>query len=149
RRLAIKRGRAMSDLYVSLHTVAEQFWHGAVRTETRAQGGLGHPMKVLTMPSGFEVVTKDSRAGAWYGEVCDGCPFFPCHDALMALRLTADRRLQFCLLREDITVPLDGALAADDDRELTALVERAVQTYGSATFRQPAEAQPFVVVNAS
>jgi len=106
RRLAIKRGRTISDLYVPLDQVAAQFWQAAVSTERRTQGGLGHPMTVLTMPSGFEVVTKDSRAGAWYGEVCNGCPFFPCHDALMALRLTADRRLQFCLLREDITVPL-------------------------------------------
>jgi hypothetical protein len=75
-------------------------------------GGLGHPMTVLAMPSGLEVVTKDSRAGLGTGDVCDGCPFFPCHDALMALRLTADRRLQFCLLREDVAVPLAEALVA-------------------------------------
>ncbi len=106
-------------------------------------------MTVLTMPSGFEVVTKDSRAGAWYGEVCNGCPFFPCHDALMALRLTADRRLQFCLLREDITVPLAEALGAEDDAELTALVHRAVETYASAMFRQSTPAVPLVAVSAS
>jgi cyclic pyranopterin phosphate synthase len=147
RRLAIKRGRAMSDLYVPLHAIAEQFLKTAVSTETRTQGGLGHPMTVFTMPSGFEVVTKDSRAGAWYGEVCVGCPFFPCHDALMALRLTADRRLQFCLLREDITVPLDSALALDDDTALAELVERAVQTYASATFHQPTAAQPLAAVS--
>jgi len=149
RRLAIKRGRAISDLYVPLDAIAAQFWQTAVSTETRTQGGLGHPMTVLTMPSGFEVVTKDSRAGAWYGEVCNGCPFFPCHDALMALRLTADRRLQFCLLREDITVPLADALAADDDAELTALVQRAVETYASATFRRSTPAVPLVAVSAS
>jgi cyclic pyranopterin phosphate synthase len=149
RRLAIKRGRAISDLYVPLDAIAAQFSQNAVSTETRTQGGLGHPMTVLTMPSGFEVVTKDSRAGAWYGEVCNGCPFFPCHDALMALRLTADRRLQFCLLREDITVPLADALATDDDAELTALVQRAVETYASATFRQSTPAVPLVAVSAS
>lgn len=147
RRLAIKRGRAIGDLYVPLDGVMGRFWQMAVSAAARTQGGLGHPMTVLTMPSGFEIVTKDSRAGAWYGDVCDGCPFFPCHDALMALRLTADRRLQFCLLREDITVPLERALAADDDRELTELVERAVHTYASATFRQQAEAQPLAAVS--
>ena len=106
-------------------------------------------MTVLTMPSGFEVVTKDSRAGAWYGEVCNGCPFFPCHDALMALRLTADRRLQFCLLREDITMPLGDALRGEDDAELTALVQRAVETYASATFRRSTPALPLAATSAS
>jgi cyclic pyranopterin phosphate synthase len=52
------------------------------------------------------VVFKDSRAGAWYGDICKDCVFFPCHDALMALRLTSDGRLQFCLLREDIAINL-------------------------------------------
>jgi GTP 3',8-cyclase len=148
RRLARKRGRAIRDLYVPLDHVAAQFWQTAVSIETRTQGDLGHPMTVLTMPSGFEVVTKDSRAGAWYGDVCSGCPFFPCHDALMALRLTADRRLQFCLLREDVTVPLAEALQSDDDAELTALVEHAVDTYASATFRRPTPAVPLAAVSA-
>ncbi|MGH3932979.1 MAG: hypothetical protein ACRDTF_23740 [Pseudonocardiaceae bacterium] len=80
RRLAIKRGRAIGDLYTLLDAIAAQFQQTAVSTETRTQGGLGHPMTVLTMPSGFEVVTKDSRAGAWYGDVCAECPFFPCRD---------------------------------------------------------------------
>ncbi|MGH3627619.1 MAG: helix-turn-helix transcriptional regulator, partial [Sciscionella sp.] len=51
-----------------------------------------HPMTVVTLPSGLEVMLKDSRVGAWYGSVCDGCPFFPCHDALMALRPTRVKR---------------------------------------------------------
>ncbi|MGQ0776169.1 MAG: radical SAM protein [Pseudonocardiales bacterium] len=148
RRLAVKRGRAIGDLYVPLDVIATRFSQTAVSTETRTQGGLGHPMTVLTMPSGFEVVTKDSRTGAWYGDLCAGCPFFPCHDALMALRLTADQRLQFCLLREDVTVPLANALASGSDDELMRLVASAVETYASATFRRPTRAVPLAAVSA-
>lgn len=138
RRLAIKRGGAAIDsLYVPLHEVAGRFREIAVSVETRSQGGLGHPMTVLTLPSGFEVVLKDSRAGAWYGDICRNCRFYPCHDALMALRLTADRRLQFCLLRDEITVPLGGAL--DDPRELGAVLDRALVTYATAEFRAEGE----------
>lgn len=138
RRLAIKRGGAAIDsLYIPLHEVAARFRKVAVNTRTRSQGGLGHPMTVMTLPSGFEVVLKDSRAGAWYGDICRDCRFYPCHDALMALRLTADRRLQFCLLRDEITVPLDGML--DDPRQLEAVLGRALATYATAEFRADAQ----------
>lgn len=149
RRLALKRGRLVDDLYVPLDAVAAGFAGRAVRTETRTQGGLGHPMTALVMSSGFEVVLKDSRAGAWYGDVCNGCRFFPCHDALMALRLTADRRLQLCLLREDITVPLADALAAGDDDHLVTLVDSAITAYTSARFQQPAPRLPTIAVGAA
>jgi len=135
RRLAIKRGAVIRDLYVPLESLVGRFRSRAVSVESRSQGGLGHPMTVLTMASGFEVVLKDSRAGAWYGDVCRDCPLFPCHDALMALRLTADLRLQFCLLREEISVPLD--LVLRDEAALDLVLGRALATYASATFETP------------
>ncbi|WP_433531017.1 radical SAM protein [Micromonospora sp. CA-263727] len=135
KRLARKRaGRVIRDLYVPLESITAQFAEDAVEISTRTQGGLGHPMTVLSFATGFEVVVKDSTAGAWYGSVCDTCPLFPCHDALMALRLTADLRLQFCLLREDITVPL-GELFDSDGGELESTVQRALDVYAGATFR--------------
>jgi cyclic pyranopterin phosphate synthase len=133
RRLAIKRGKKLADLYLPLETFTEQFSAVAVKQEVRGQGGLGHPMTVVTLPSGLEVMLKDSTAGAWYGSVCNGCPFFPCHDALMALRLTADLRLQFCLLRQDNTVDLSEAV--DDQGRLGMLVAAALDPYLHASFR--------------
>ncbi|WP_433635549.1 radical SAM protein [Nocardia sp. CA-120079] len=134
RRLAITRGGASIDsLYVPLHEVAAGLQARAATVDTRSQGGLGHPMTVLTLASGFEVVLKDSRAGAWYGEVCTDCRFYPCHDALMALRLTADRRLQFCLLREEISIPLHEILG--DPQQLDSVLSRALSTYATAQFR--------------
>jgi GTP 3',8-cyclase len=136
RRLAIKRGTKLSELYVPLGTFAEKFLAVAVKREVRTQGGLGHPMTVVTLPSGLEIMLKDSGVGAWYGSVCNGCPFFPCHDALMALRLTADLRLQFCLLRRDSTVDLSSVV--HDKNQLSALVDTALEPYASAKFRTPA-----------
>ncbi len=133
RRLAITRGGAtVESLYVPLEEVAGGLRARAVVVESRSQGGLGHPMTVMTLASGFEVVLKDSRAGAWYGDVCSGCRFFPCHDALMALRLTADRRLQFCLLRDEISVPLAPIL--HDAARLERALDDALATYAGASF---------------
>ncbi|MEV6681208.1 radical SAM protein [Streptomyces erythrochromogenes] len=137
RRLLTKRGKSLQDTYVPLGEITEQLRSRAVREETVHQGGLGHPMTVLTLGSDMRVVVKDSTAGAWYGSVCRGCVFFPCHDALMALRLTADMRLQFCLLRDDNTVDLAGA-AAEGEGALGKLVEAAFEMYGDAYFRPSA-----------
>ena len=144
RRLAIKRGRRLPELYVPLETLAAQFGATAVRQEIRTQGSLGHPMTVLTLPGGLEIMIKDSGAGAWYGSVCDRCPFFPCHDALMALRLTADLRLQFCLLRQDNTIDL--ARLVGDEGQLGAVVRGALEPYAGAYFRAPRAALPVAEV---
>ncbi|MBL1101915.1 radical SAM protein [Streptomyces coffeae] len=135
RRLRIKRGRNLSELYVPLERLAAELRLRAVNEQVRQQGGLGHPMSVFTMPSGMEVVVKDSTAGAWYGSVCRGCSFFPCHDALMALRLTSDLRMQFCLLREDVTVDLAPFLASGTAGEMEARVQAALEVYEDAQFR--------------
>jgi GTP 3',8-cyclase len=142
RRLAIKRCKKLPELYVPLETFAEKFAAVAVKREVRTQGGLGHPMTVVTLPSGLEVMLKDSGAGAWYGSVCDGCPFFPCHDALMALRLTADLRLQFCLLRQDNTVDLTNVM--QDGDQLGTLIGVALDPYADAYFRTAKTTLPLV-----
>ncbi len=142
RRLAIKRGKKLPELYVPIEPFAEKFAAAAVKHEVRTQGGLGHPMTVVTLPSGLEVMLKDSWAGAWYGSVCDGCPFFPCHDALMALRLTADLRLQFCLLRQDNTVSL--ANVVHDEGQLDRLIGAALEPYATAYFRTAKTRLPLV-----
>ncbi|MEU7031487.1 radical SAM protein [Streptomyces sp. NPDC046275] len=136
RRLQIKQKLNLPDLYLPLEDLADGVRSRAVDEEVVQQGGLGHPMTVFTLTSGMKVVIKDSTAGAWYGSVCRGCPLFPCHDALMALRLTADARLQFCLLREDATVDLAPLLDAGDTKAVLARVEAAFEMYAAAYFRK-------------
>jgi len=98
-------------------------------------GGLGHPMFRFYMPNGATVVIKSAAIGAWYGKVCSGCPFFPCHDALMALRLTPKGRLQFCLLREDNLVDLLGMVKSGVSRlEINSVVQNVLQVYREARF---------------
>jgi cyclic pyranopterin phosphate synthase len=135
RRLAARRGKKVRDLYVPLEDIARPFEAKSSVRSVRTQGDLGHPMTIFTMATGLELILKDSRAGAWYSGICEGCRFFPCHDALMALRLTADRRLQFCLLRDDLTVNLDGPLRRSDDSELRDVVQSALAVYSGAEFR--------------
>lgn len=132
RRLAVKRGARLRDLYRPLSEVVRDLDLRARDVRIEQQGGLGHPMTILSLESGLELIVKDSNQGAWYGTVCKGCPFFPCHDALMAIRLTADLRIQFCLLREDISIDLAPLIA--DGRGLERAINEALSVYDSAHF---------------
>lgn len=132
RRLRVFGIRDLRDLYIPLGGITDTLRARALRARMIHQGGLGHPMLSLIMPSGLEILVKDHHAGAWYGSVCHGCPYYPCHDALMGLRLTADLRLQFCLLREDITVDLRPHLQSG---ALDTVLEQALNVYATATFR--------------
>lgn len=132
RRLAIKRRRRLEDLYTPLEHITDLFVGHEVGRETRTQGGLGHPMTAITLDSGLEILLKDSTEGAWYGSICETCALFPCHDALMALRLTADLRLQFCLLRGDNTIDLSEIV--DDQSLLQTAIAESLLPYVGANF---------------
>lgn len=98
-------------------------------------GGLGHPMRQFKMPNGATVTVKSVRSGAWYGDVCKTCTFFPCHDAIMALRLTAEGQLQRCLLREDNLINLGDALRSGaTTEELAQMIATALRTFTEAEF---------------
>lgn len=98
-------------------------------------GGLGHPMTKFYMNNGATVVVKSAAAGAWYGSICEGCPSFPCHDALMALRLTPDGRLQFCLLRGDNSIDLLGMIKSGaSEQEVISVMQSALRVYQEARF---------------
>ena len=56
----------------------------------------------------------------------------------MALRLTADARLQFCLLREDIAVDLAPHMAAGDGH-LERAVGEALSIYETASMKTSEE----------
>lgn len=62
------------------------------------QGALGHPMLEYTMSDGLKIICKDASRGAWYCPSCEECPHFPCHDAIMAIRVTPANTFQLCLL---------------------------------------------------
>lgn len=131
-------GDSLRDLYTPLAPIVEGLMERAVEVRPLHQGNLGHPMLGLMMPSGLEVVTKDHRRGAWYGSICTDCPHYPCHDALMAVRITSDLRLQYCLLREDVVVQLAPLLRSGNEA-LKETIIRALNVYDTATFHSDPE----------
>lgn len=131
-RLVRIQGRTPRQVYQPMSPIVQRLRNLAVSTQELYQGGLGHPMLGLRLPSGLEVVVKDHQSGAWYGSICKTCRHYPCHDALMALRLTADARLQFCLLREDVAVELEPYLYAENE-QLESIISEALEVYETAT----------------
>lgn len=129
----------LTGLYTDLGWIAEWLSNNAITVGTQLQGGLGHPMQIYRLPSGLSVVLKDHCAGAWYGAECASCRHYPCHDALMALRCTADCKLQFCLLRDDNTIDLRHAVKECDQRALCEAMELALSRYQDAYFMTPTE----------
>lgn len=83
-----------SAIYAELRNVSK-----SVRTVF--QGGLGHPMTEFVISDSFKVICKDAAKGAWYGPICHPCLHYPCHDAVMALRLTPGNSFQFCLMNPE------------------------------------------------
>jgi cyclic pyranopterin phosphate synthase len=122
-------------------------------------GEIGHPMRRFEMPNGATVVVKSASEGAFYNldDVCGGCPYYPCHDALMALRLTPSGKLQRCLLRDDNLVDLRNMCnRPHDERRLAAEIDAAIRTFSTASYhaygghrpspaREPVLAQPVVM----
>lgn len=146
RRLSKLRGTSLKDLYVSLDEIVEEMRQQAISEEVVYQGGLGHPMLSMRLASGLTLIVKSHTAGAWYGSICRSCPHYACHDALMALRLTADLRLQFCLLRDDVALDLRPVLAQGADA-LKDTISAALSVYSSAMFeRAKAELPPRTVI---
>lgn len=104
-----------------LHIGPEVFAHSIRRRSvdswiTCPPGGLGHPMENHRLDSGVKVTWKAFSKGACYGPSCITCDYFPCDDALMALRLLPDGTLQTCLKRDDGCLDLIGALRSGSEK---------------------------------
>lgn len=78
-------------IYKELDEKAEKY-------EIEFQGGFGHPMRVYTLSDKLKIICKDATQGAWYCRACLKCEHYPCHDAIMALRVTPSDSFQLCLL---------------------------------------------------
>lgn len=68
-------------------------------------GGLGTPMAVYTFSDECKLYIKDATVGTNYNEGCKQCDNYPCQDALISMRITADGQLKKCLIRDDNLVP--------------------------------------------
>lgn len=129
-------GKNPDDLYFPLDSYTDLLKPIAASFDITYQaGGLGHPMDTFTMPSGLQIQVKDARKGAWYGDICKKCSLYPCHDALMALRLTSDGKFQRCLAREDNLIDVLEILNRENgDGQL--IIAEVLATYSTAQFEQ-------------
>lgn len=96
--------KGASNQFDFIYKILERFTSGF---SIALQGGLGHPMRVYQISDDFKVICKDARQGAWYCEQCKICPHYPCHDALMALRVTPFGSFQLCLLNKEMHLHFD------------------------------------------
>lgn len=132
-RLPRSRNLQLSDIYMPLSEIANHLKARAVNEETVFQGGFGHPLLELRFSSGIKVTIKDHTAGSWHNKSCEECLHYPCHDAIMALRLTTDLRLQMCLLHEDNFINLAPYISGGF-KKIAPLLEKALEFYNTAHF---------------
>lgn len=90
-----------------------------------SQGGLGHPMFQFSLSDTLLVTCKDASRGAWYSPRCQDCPHYPCHDALMALRVTPSDSFQLCLLNSGMHWKFDDVRMEEQLRSILSLYEKA------------------------
>lgn len=97
--------------------------------EIEFQGGLGHPMRVYKISDYFRVICKDARQGAWYCDLCRKCGHYPCHDALMAVRVTPSNSFQLCLLNDKMHWRFDSS---NIEEQLVSIIKH----YQNASFER-------------
>ena len=124
--------------FVALDKVSEWLGSVAVHAEVETHpGGIGHPMQLYHLENGARVLVKDATRGAWYGDICHSCQFFPCHDAITALWITPDGKLKRCLTQDDHYVDLVELFQA---RVPTDLIQETIcqvlSTYSQAVFME-------------
>jgi len=123
----------LADLYTPLSKITNLLCRYAEKIKPVIQGGYGHPLLEMQFSSGIKVTIKDHTAGSWYNKNCEKCKHYPCHDALMALRLTADLRFQICLLREDNIIDLVPYISGGV-KKITIALEEALEFYNASHF---------------
>lgn len=131
----ISPGQKYTDFYFPLNKIEKYLSSIAVeRTIVTRSGGLGHPMQCYKLKSGLTIELKDGRSGGWYNDECRDCKIFPCHDAIMALRLTSDGKLQRCLARSDNLVDIACLIKQQDENCIKSEIAKILEKYTTAVY---------------
>ena len=127
KRLEENYKKQLKNLYTNLYEKSEYL--KKITPELLLQeGGLGHPQKLYKI-DGLNIVLKDATSGAWYGKCCEDCKMYPCHDALMALRVLPSNCFQLCLLNDEKVYKFDK-----ENTEEVFL--QCLDVYKNATFKK-------------
>lgn len=98
-------------------------------------GETGTPMKGYLLTNGVKLFMRDATAGTHYGKTCETCKNFPCQDGLMALRLTCDGKLKFCLYRNDNLVNLLSFVERNTN-EAIEVIKEAINLFRNSQFKK-------------
>lgn len=85
-------------------------------------GGLGTPMIVFQTENGIKVLLRDGQVGTNYHESCRLCKNYPCHDALISMRITHNGFIKRCLIRDDNLIDIRTPLRRGDLHEVEKLI---------------------------
>jgi len=128
----------MAKHYLDFNQIIPYLSETAIKVETvTPPGGIGTPMPYFHLANGAKVSIKDARAGTWYGNTCKECKHYPCQDALMALRLTADGFLQRCLIRSDNMDDLLSTYVSKGQIAAEELAQDVLKTFRQAEYAGP------------
>lgn len=97
--------------YAPLHELYESLDHRFGNSSyVLPPGGLGTPMRKYIF-NDSNILLKDASVGTNYNKkVCNECKYYPCQDAMISLRITADGKLKRCLIRDDNLVDIKSNL---------------------------------------
>lgn len=124
-----KRFMPLGEIEKILHSMIKHTYE-----PTFQPGGLGTPMRHYLLKNGVKVFLRDSTMGTHYGEICKTCTNYPCQDGLMALRLTCDGKLKYCLYRNDNLIDLFSLVEQSSNVEKT--IRLAIDVFRNSEFKK-------------
>ena len=101
----------------------------------RPVGGLGTPQLLFETQDGTKVLFRDAQVGTNYHESCKQCNFYPCHDALISMRITHNGYIKRCLIRDDNLVDIRTPLEEGNAEEVSDLIFQSYSILSNSEYR--------------
>ena len=125
--------------FVDLRVLDPFFEEDAIQVGfEEAPGGIGAPLRRYVLRGGLEVVIKQSTRGGFYHDTCYECPFYPCQDALISIRITHNGWIKKCLIRNNNLIDVITPLLAANLREALARFREVFQVLSNSRFHNEA-----------
>ncbi len=93
-------------------------------------------MNSFVLLDGTRILVKESLNGTHYGDVCEGCPFFPCQDGLYGIKITHEGMIKYCWPRNDINLNILKKINENDIENAKSMMNTALKTFNSSYLRK-------------
>ncbi len=97
-------------------------------------GGLGTPQLSFETQDGTKVLLRDAQVGTNYHESCKQCKFYPCHDALISMRITHNGHIKRCLIRDDNLVNIRTPLEEGNIEKVSELIYQSYSILSNSEY---------------